>query len=76
MKSHSWSTRNFAANNRVPNANYQAYRCSWLFSTGMGNTSRYIGSLSVRVPAYGNGSRRVRLVGYALANSAGSRESA
>lgn len=72
MKSHSWSTRNFAANNRVPNANYQAYRCSWLFSTGMGNTSRYIGSLSVRVPAYGNGSRRVRLVGYALANSAGS----
>ena len=72
MKTHSWTTRNYATNSKNPNASYQAFRCSWLFSTGMGNTNRYIGSMQVRVPAYGNGSHEVKLVGYALGNSEGS----
>lgn len=72
MKTHSWTTRNYATNSKNPNASYQAFRCSWLFSTGMGNTNRYIGSMQVRVPAYGNGSHEVKLAGYALGNSEGS----
>lgn len=72
MKTHSWTTRNYATNSTNPNASYQAFRCSWLFSTGMGNTNRYIGSMQVRVPAYGNGSHEVKLAGYALGNSEGS----
>jgi hypothetical protein len=38
----------------------------------MGNTNRYIGSMQVRVPAYGNGNHEVKLAGYALGNSEGS----
>lgn len=72
MKTHSWTTRKYATNSTNPNASYQAFRCSWLFSTGMGNTNRYIGSMQVRVPAYGNGSHEVKLAGYALGNSEGS----
>lgn len=72
MKKHSWTTRKYATNSTNPNASYQAFRCSWLFSTGMGNTNRYIGSMQVRVPAYGNGSHEVKLAGYALGNSEGS----
>lgn len=72
MKTHSWTTRKYATNSTNPNASYQAFRCSWLFSTGMGNTNRYIGSMQVRVPAYGNGSHEVKLAGYALGNSQGS----
>lgn len=72
MKKHSWTTRKYATNSTNPNASYQAFRCSWLFSTGMGNTNRYIGSMQVRVPAYGNGSHEVKLAGYALGNSQGS----
>lgn len=72
MKTHSWTTRNYATNSTNPNASYQAFHCSWLFSTGMGNTNRYIGSMQVRVPAYGNGSHEVKLAGYALGNSEGS----
>ena len=72
MKTHSWTTRNYATNSKNPNASYQAFLCSWLFSTGMGNTNRYIGPMQVRVPAYGNGSHEVKLVGYALSNSEGS----
>ena len=72
MKTHSWTTRKYATNSINPNASYQAFRCSWLFSTGMGNTNRYIGSMQVRVPAYGNGSHEVKLAGYALGNSEGS----
>lgn len=72
MKTHSWTTRNYATNSKNPNASYQAFHCSWLFSTGMGNTNRYIGSMQVRVPAYGNGSHEVKLAGYALGNSEGS----
>lgn len=72
MKTHSWTTRKYATNSTNPNASYQAFRCSWLFSTGMENTNRYIGSMQVRVPAYGNGSHEVKLAGYALGNSEGS----
>lgn len=72
MKTHSWTTRKYATNSTNPNASYQAFRCSWLFSTGMGNTNRYIGSMQVRVPAYGNGNHEVKLAGYALGNSEGS----
>ncbi len=72
MKTHSWTTRKYATNSTNPNASYQAFYCSWLFSTGMGNTNRYIGSMQVRVPAYGNGNHEVKLAGYALGNSEGS----
>lgn len=72
MKKHSWTTRKYATNSTNPNASYQAFHCSWLFSTGMGNTNRYIGPMQVRVPAYGNGNNEVKLAGYALGNSEGS----
>lgn len=71
MKSHSWSTRSYKAGSTNPLANYQAYHCSWLFNTGMGSTNRYIGGMQVRIPAYGDANRKVKLIGYALGNSAG-----
>ena len=71
MKSHSWSTRSYKAGSTNPLANYQAYHCSWLFNTGMGSTNRYIGGMQVRIPAYGDANYKVKLRGYALANSAG-----
>lgn len=69
MKSHSWSTRSYKAGSTNPLANYQAYHCSWLFNTGMGSTSRYIGGMQVRIPAYGDANRKVKLIGYALGNN-------
>lgn len=52
MKTNYWNTRNYKTNR----TGTYAYTCSWLFSTGWGNTARYIASLRVRVPIRYEGS--------------------
>lgn len=71
MKKHSWTTRKYVVNSKHPTVSYYAFGCSWQFSTGMGNTNRYIGPMQVRVPAYGDINYEVKLVGYAVSNSEG-----
>lgn len=71
MKKHSWTTRKYVVNAKHPTVSYYAFGCSWQFSTGMGNTNRYIGPMQVRVPAYGDINYEVKLVGYAVSNSEG-----
>lgn len=71
MKKHSWTTRKYVVNEKHPTVSYYAFGCSWQFSTGMGNTNRYIGPMQVRVPAYGDINYEVKLVGYAVSNSEG-----
>lgn len=52
MKTNYWNTRKYKTNR----TGTYAYTCSWLFSTGWGNTARYIASLRVRVPIRYEGS--------------------
>jgi hypothetical protein len=52
VKTNYWNTRNYKTNR----TGTYAYTCSWLFSTGWGNTARYIASLRVRVPIRYEGS--------------------
>ena len=68
MKTNYWNTRNYKTNR----TGTYVSTCSWLFSTGWGNTARYIASLRVRVPIRYQGSNSyIQFDEFPLADSNG-----